>query len=133
MTFLSRRCLLGVLAAGLLISQQGCIFLVVGAAAGAVATAHYADGILRTNEGKAMPEVWEATLAAVQEDLKYPVTKADESPTECILNAAGPEGAKVKLWLVPFSDNVTDLRIQVGLLGDEAISRDILAKIRARY
>lgn len=131
MSRFTKNIFVAVLAVVLLTTHQGCIFLVVGAAAGAAA--YSADGILRTNEGKSMPDVWQATLEAVQDDLKYPVTQANESPSECVLHTVGPSGKKVKIWLVPFSANVTDLRIQVGLLGNEPISRSILREIRANY
>jgi len=44
--------------------------------------------------------------------------------------AYDPHGSRIVIRLIPVSDEVTQVRIKAGIIGDEGYSRRILAEIQ---
>lgn len=118
-----------------ILATSGCMLAVlcVGGAGLAVGATVYQEGILRTLEANPMPQVWESTLRTINE-LDFRLLETVEEPEEHRLEARGPDDEKIRIWMSPWPDDpdVTDLRIQIGIVGDEELSRHILRTIRSR-
>ncbi|MBI4660270.1 MAG: DUF3568 family protein [Verrucomicrobia bacterium] len=115
-----------------LVLLSGCAaaLLTGGAAAGAGAVA-YVRGELKSTEAAALEKVWTATLAAMS-DLEFSVTKKEKDALSARAVARGANDKKIQVDLKRLSDRDTEVRIRVGILGDESISRQVLDKIKKR-
>jgi hypothetical protein len=117
--------------AGTLLATAGCVgALVAGAAAGAGGYA-YVKGELKATESAPLDRMWNATLAAMK-DLEFPVTSQRKDALEAELTARNASDKKVAIKLKKVSEAATEVHIRVGTLGDEALSRVIMEKIKAR-
>lgn len=109
--------------------QAGCGVLILAGGAGTSAIA-FATGELRVTENVPLETLHEATKAAV-ETLRY-------VDVEAILEEAGrirwsamtAGGDPVDIQLIAKDDDHTDLRIRIGVFGNEARSRLVLEQIR---
>ena len=113
---------------GMVLAQGGCgaLLLVGGAGTSAIA---FATGELRVIEAASLTQVHDATRLAVEtlryadaeavlteENVRWTATTAGGDPVDIRLSATGPEQ--------------TELRIRIGIFGNEARSRLVLEQIR---
>jgi len=123
--------MMAVLLAGALMFGGGCaLFLIGGAAAAGAGTYAYVNGELKETEGAAYDTVYNATLAAMN-DLQYAVVSKEKDAINATINARTSGDKKIEIKLVKQSATVTEIHIRVGTFGDEALSRQILDKIKA--
>lgn len=126
-----RKILMIALAAASLALCNGCALLVVGgaAAAGAGAVA-YTEGQLKDTEAASLDAVHTATLTALR-DMQYAVVSDAKDVNNAKIIARTATDTKIEIQLAKQSPSITEIRIRVGTFGDEQLSRQILAKIKA--
>ncbi|MDA2917924.1 DUF3568 domain-containing protein [Desulfobacterota bacterium AH_259_B03_O07] len=100
----------------------------VGVAAGA-GTIAYIKGELKATEAYSVPDVWIATEKAVDE-MQLIVTEKEHDVTAGRLDAYTADNQKVRISLKRHGDNITEITIRIGTLGDQELSRFILSKIQ---
>jgi hypothetical protein len=118
-----------VVLASLVAFASGCALFAVGAAAGAGYA--YAKGELKTTEPAPMDRTWDATVAAVKE-LQFPIVEQSKDALEARLVAKKAQDKDIRIKLNKVADNSTELHVRVGAFGDEAVSHEILDRIRKR-
>ncbi|WP_035244351.1 DUF3568 family protein [Desulfonatronovibrio hydrogenovorans] len=111
----------------LCLGLAGCWFAVGGAAGGG--TAIYFKGRLQENISRNMHQVHEASLAALQ-TMEMAVLEQDKKVDSTSIRAQYPDGTNVWINTKYLSTNTTQVRIRVGVLGDEPRSRRIWEEIR---
>ena len=127
---MKNRWLVMVLLAGVLMFGGGCAVLLIGGAAAAGAgTVAYINGELKDTEGVAYDTVYNATLAAMN-DLQYAVVSKEKDAVNAKITVRTSGDKKIEIKLVKQSATVTEIHIRVGTFGDEALSRQILDKIK---
>jgi hypothetical protein len=67
---------------------------------------------------------------SVIENYKFPIESFTFSKADGHLLAHTAQGTEVQLWINQQGDNVSKIEIRVGLTGDEALSQQILKKIK---
>ena len=112
-------------------TSYGCAALLIGGAAGAGAVA-YVGGELKSTEEVAMNRAWEAASKAM-DDLEFAVTSKEKDAFLGQLIARGAGDKKIRVKVKKQSDTVTEIRIRVGIFGDESMSRQILDRIKKRF
>jgi hypothetical protein len=122
--------LMVILLAGVVMFGGGCaLFLIGGAAAAGVGGYAYVNGESKEIEGVAYDKVYDATLAAMS-DLQYAVVSKDKDAINAKIIARTSGDTKIEVKLEKQSATVTEIHIRVGTFGDEALSRQILDKIK---
>lgn len=116
-------------AASLLLT--GCAALLVGAAAGAGGVA-YVQGELKVTESVSLVVAQRAAEKALT-DLKLGIQKRQADGLSGVLEARTAGDQKVTVKTKRIADKSTEIGIRVGVLGDEAKSRQILNRIQASY
>ncbi len=109
----------------------GCAVLLVGAAAGAGGVA-YVQGELKVTESVSQEVAVRAAERALQ-DLKLVVIKRQQDGLSGLIEARTAGDQKVTLKTRRLADQSTAVGIRVGILGDEAKSRQILGRIHANF
>ena len=117
-----------VLALALMAPLSGC-FLVLGAGVG-VGGAVYVMGKLQEDITAPVGKVHTAARAALA-DLGLKVLEDKGDAMTAHLESEFADGKRVWIDVDKTTDTVSTLTIRVGLTGDEARSREILAKIKA--
>ena len=117
--------LLAVLAS-LIAFASGCALFAVGAAGYA-----YAKGELKSTEPAPLDRTWDATVAAAKE-LQFPIVEQSKDALEARMVAKNAEDKDIRIKLKKVADNSTELHVRVGAFGDEAVSHEILDRIRKR-
>lgn len=116
------------LALTLAVAGSGCFAVVAGAGAGG--TVFYLNGQLKSNESVPMRKAWNATDLSVRElGLVLVGSKHDELSGQIV--ARNSRDQKVQIDLSSLGSNATEIRIRVGVWGDETASRLILQKIKS--
>ncbi|MEW6443002.1 MAG: DUF3568 family protein [bacterium] len=115
------------------LALQGCALLAAGAGgaaigAGAVA---YREGKLETTYPATLDKTWEAALASLQ-SLQIPLESTRKDNTGGEIRARRPDETPVTLELETAGPETTRATIRVGLLGDEAVSREISREISSK-
>lgn len=110
---------------------SGCAALLVGAAAGAGGVA-YTQGELKNTESVALSTAHRAAERAVR-DLKFAVLKSQLDGLSGVIEARTVSDQKITIKTKLVAAKTTEVRIRVGLLGDEAASRQILSRMQASY
>lgn len=110
---------------------SGCAALIVGAAAGAGSVAYF-KGELKSVEKGTVDQAYQATLKAFDR-LQMFVTKKQKDKTKAVVVARRADDTKVTVRVKRLGDEVTELRIRVGVLGDEGTSRQILEEIEKGF
>jgi len=105
--------------------------LLIGGAAGA-GTVAYVAGELKSTEEVSLNRAWKATQKAMN-DLELAITSREKDAFNGQLIARGAGDRKIKVKLKRQSDTLTEIRIRVGILGDEPLSLHILEKIKKRF
>ena len=116
----------------LLFAIQGCA-AVAGAGIGAAAASGvmaYQNGELETAYAAPYNQTWKATIKAM-EKMNLKVTGTHKGATEGTVESKQADGTKVTTKLKSSSQDVTSVKIRVGILGDEEASRTIDRYIRA--
>ena len=109
----------------------GCAALLVGAAAGAGGVA-YVQGELKVTESVSHEVAGRAAEKALQ-DLKLTVIKRQQDGLAGVFEARTASDQKVTIKTQRLTANSTSVGIRVGVLGDEAKSRQILGRMQANY
>ena len=123
-----RTTLVALAAAGLML--QGCVAAVVGAGAGA-GTYAYVRGEYQATYPRSLVSTYTATVKALN-DLDMPVLNSSKDLTDGVIESKKGDGSAVKIILKSAGNNITTVKIRVGIFGDEASSRLIEGKISAR-
>jgi len=114
------------LLASLLAFASGCALFAFGAAGYA-----YAKGELKSTEPAPLDRTWDATVAAAKE-LQFPIVEQSKDALEARMVAKNAEDRDIRIKLKKVADNSTELHVRVGAFGDEAVSHEILDRIRKR-
>lgn len=126
---MSKKLLRSILLGLILTSNGGCVAaLLVGGGAGA-GTVAYLKGELKSMEDASLDKTWKAAQKAL-EDVELTVTSKQKDAISAKLIAYGVNDKKTEVTLKKASGNLTEVRIRVGIFGDESLSRLILEKIR---
>lgn len=114
-----------------LISLTGCALFLVGAGAaiGAGSVA-YVSGELRGAEEASMDRAWNAATTAM-EQLEFKVTKSQKDALAGEITARRADDTRIVVRLRKQTDRITEIRVRVGVFGDEALSRVIYDKIKS--
>ena len=112
--------------ASLIAFASGCALFAVGAAGYA-----YAKGELKSTEPAPLDRTWDATVAAVKE-LQFPIVEQSKDALKARMVATNAEDKDIRIKLKKVADNSTELHVRVGAFGDEAVSHEILDRIRKR-
>ncbi|MGE5608167.1 MAG: DUF3568 family protein [Bacillota bacterium] len=127
MKIIGRVVLAGVLGL-ILVTQSGC--LIAAAAAGTGATVAYVKGDLDANVDASPQRTVEATNAAVK-DLGFVLVSSNGSAADGEVIARTATDKRVKVTMKRLSEKSSKVTIRVGTWGDEAISVQVLEKIKA--
>lgn len=109
----------------------GCAALIVGAAAGAGGAA-YVQGELKVTEAVALDAAQRAAEQAMK-DLKLTVIKRQQDGLSGVIEGRTAGDQKVTIKTKRVTAKSTDIRVRVGVLGDETMSRQILSRMQANY
>ena len=111
----------------------GCVLTpyVITGAAGAVGGV-YVMGEDRKVFAYNFDEVYDAALAAVKDDCKLPVYEEKREAVTGTIKASLVKGTKVNVTVKFLSAGATEVRIRVGVFGDEDFSNMLFYKIEDR-
>ena len=111
-----------------LIAGTGCaVFLAAGAGAGmGIGTAEYIRGELKQAYAAPMEKAWNASLAAAEELKMRPSEKSiDNQDQNRLIKGKTDEGKDFQIALEATSQEVTTVKVRIGVFGDEAYSKRI--------
>ena len=111
----------------------GCVTRVVDNSSGPMRSSNtlmYADGRVKCAEPVSVDRARAATLAALKE-LQFGLVGDVTYATKQIITARTSTDKKVTVVLIKESDSLTQIRVRVGLLGDEVLSLRVLEKIKS--
>lgn len=104
---------------------SGCTLLLVGSAAAAGAGGYaYVNGEAKSTESASLDKTWRAAQAAMK-DLQFSVVGQSKDALEGRLTARNATDKKITIRVKKVSDSLTEMRIRVGVFGDESLSRII--------
>ncbi|MBI3617059.1 MAG: DUF3568 family protein [Candidatus Omnitrophica bacterium] len=119
--------LLTVLLSATLITTQGCVPLLIGAAAGAGGVA-WAKGSLEQNFDKTVDQLHRASLAGLR-DIKCTVRNDQIRKHLAKIDFEFDDGQKGSVNIKALTERSAQLKIRVGVLGDETKSHIVLNAI----
>jgi hypothetical protein len=126
------RFVVALLVVAVALASPGCTLLLVGAGAAAGAgTVAYLQGELKANQDAPLDKVLAAAETSLKE-MQYTVTEKIEAAGRAKLVARGAGDKRVEVALKALTPKATEVRIRVGVFGDEALSRQVLEKIQKR-
>ncbi len=111
-----------------LLSLNGCVWLLAGAAGGASAYG-YVRGAYTSAEDATINETWNATVNALKE-LKIPIQSKNKDGLIAVVNAVTADDKNVKITLSRVSSDTTSIKIRIGVFGDKMRTRQLLDTIR---
>lgn len=112
--------------------MSGCAVVLLGAGAGAgVAGAAYVMGKLEDEVNAPVLKVQQASVAALK-SLELPVDKQRSDKLAAELESETADQKKIWISIISLTSSRSKIVIRVGLMGDEARSRQILQAIHAR-
>lgn len=114
----------------MLISLTGCVPLLVGAAVGAGGVT-YVNGALVRNIDETVKDVHKASLDALKE-LDYFITQDELNKRSAAVLAETEKGKKIRINIEALTEYVSEIRIRVGMFGDQDLSHEILSAIEKR-
>lgn len=108
----------------ILLSSSGCAAFLVffGATAGTVA---YIKGELKSIEEATFDRTWDAAQKAIR-DLEFAVTNKQKEAISANLIVRGADNKKIAINIQKISDELTEVRIRVGVFGNESLSMMVL-------
>jgi len=107
---------------------SGCILAAAGAGAGAVA---YVRGDLEANLDSDYQKVVDAAHSAVG-DLEFARVSENKDALKAVLVSRTALDKKVEITITKSANRLTNIKIRIGVFGDEEMSRTILDRIKAR-
>jgi Protein of unknown function (DUF3568) len=110
------------------LATSGCVVVVAGAAG--AGTVGYIRGELATTLNERYDRVIDAANTAV-EKLQFAKISQTKDAFTTVIVARTAEDKKIEIHIERKADKVTDLRIRIGVFGDEEKSRAILEHINA--
>lgn len=110
------------------VALSGCISTAAGAGAGVVA---YARGELEADVDGDYDKVVDASRGALV-DLGFARASENKDDLRAVLITRAPTDKKVELIVSNTGKKLTNIKIRVGVFGDEQVSRRILDKVKAR-
>lgn len=111
--------------------NSGCAALLIGAAAGA-GSAAYLKGELKSVEKVSVEKAYTKSLRALDQ-LGMFVTKKSRDKGMALIAARRADDTKITIKIKRIGDEIAEIRIRVGLLGDEGTSRQILEEIEKGF
>lgn len=114
--------------AGVVATSSGCLAVAAGAGTGAAVA--YVRGQLETNLAASFDRSERAANEALQQ-LGLAKVNEKRDALVAIINARNAEDKKIEIRLDNVGQNLTKLRIRVGIFGDESLSMAIHDKIKA--
>ena len=99
------------------LTAQGCVPLVLGAAAGAGGMS-YIKGSVEKNIEHSIEDIHEATLKALKK-LDIFVLDDDITRHEATFKAEYPNGKKVEVVVEALTERSSKIKVRVGILGDQ--------------
>lgn len=118
---------LGILLGAILLSNSGCVAFLIGGGAGA-GTVAYLKGELKSVVEASLEKTYQASREAL-EDLEFPVTSGQKDAFSAELTARGGNDKKIEINLKKISEKITEIKIRIGIFGDESLSQLILERI----
>jgi len=109
---------------------SGCVMLALGAAAGGTG-ALYVKGKATKSYSASLDRTYDAVVAAL-EGADVVITKRQLGGTVGKIHGTAADGESVKVDLKSVGDNVTEVRLRVGLLGNRERAENLIARIDAR-
>ena len=125
------RCKLLVLLLAISLLTGGCVAIVAGVAGGA-AGAIYVRGEAKAAFPHDVETVFNAAVAALEQDLMIPIESKAYDVTNGRIDARRADDNKVKVRLKLIGANVTEVRVRVGTVGDKSWSEIFLEKLESR-
>ena len=122
-----RRLLVALLLSISLAALSGCIAVAAGAGASAVA---YVRGELDTNLSFDYNKVVDSSRSAIK-DLEFAKVSENKDALKAVLVARTAHDKKVEITITNSGKKLTNIKIRVGLFGDEALSMSILDRIKS--
>lgn len=107
---------------------SGCILAAAGAGAGAVA---YVRGELEANLDHEYGRVVDAARGAVA-DLEFARVSENKDAVKAVMISRTAMDKKVEITIANSGKSLTNIKIRVGIFGDEQLSMTILERIKAR-
>ena len=113
-----------------LLAGSGCAALLIGGGVGAGAgTVAYLKGELKSTEEASIDKTWQAAQETMK-DLEFVITSKGKNTFSAKLIAYRAHDKKVEMYLQKASENTTEVKIRVGVFGDESLSRIILESLK---
>lgn len=122
------RILTAILLGACAFTLSGCILAAAGAGAGAVA---YVRGELEANLDHDYNAVVEAARGAVA-DLEFARVSENKDALKAVMVSRTAMDKKVEITISNSGKSLTNIKIRVGVFGDEQLSMSILDRIKAR-
>lgn len=122
-----RRLLVAVLLSVSLAGLSGCLAVAAGAGAGAVA---FVRGELETNLNTDYNKVVDSARSAIGE-LEFAKVSENKDALKAVMVARTAMDKKVEITITNSGKKLTNIKIRVGVFGDEALSMSILDKIKS--
>ena len=110
--------------------SSGCVWLAVGAAAGA-GTYAWISGVLQKDFMVSAEELQNATRQGLR-DLNVVIREQTEDRLSAIYRAKFADGENVTIDIVALTERSARIRIRIGVFGDQAKSEMILNAIEQR-
>jgi hypothetical protein len=107
-------------------------FWFAGGAAVGVGTGAYIEGELKSTEEVSLDKAWEATQKAM-EDLELIITYKGKDAISGEVMARRASGKKITVKLRKESDSFTEIRIRVGIFGNESVSHEVHKTIKKHF
>jgi hypothetical protein len=111
-----------------LASLSGCIMTAAGAG---VSTVTYARGELEANLDSEYSKVVEAAHTAVA-DLEFTRISENKDALKAVLISRTTMDKKIEITLANSGKKLTNIKIRVGVFGDQELSMAILEKVKSR-
>ncbi|HHT9105122.1 MAG TPA: DUF3568 family protein [Candidatus Wujingus californicus] len=111
-----------------LLVGSGCAALLIGGGAGA-GTVAYLKGELKSTEEASIDKTWQAAQETMK-DLEFVITSKEKDTFSAKLIAYRANDKKVEMYLQKASERTTEVKIRVGVFGDESLSRIILESLK---
>ena len=122
------KAVVGLCLIGGLLANQGCVALLVGVAAGAGGVV-FIKGNLEQNLDNPVKDIYNASLQTLSK-MKIEVFKKDLTEHMAMIYARGVDEKRVKIVIQSLTERAANVKIRVGIVGDEARSVEILEEIK---
>ena len=111
-------------------TTQGCVPLLIGAAAGAGGIA-YIKGTLEKNFDKPVDEMHRAGLSGLK-SLDMTISEDKTTQHEALIAAKDKENKKITVKIEALTEKASKIRIRVGVFGDQEKSLMVLNAIQRK-